>query len=382
MKKLLSILLSSLLLCTMIPFATISAADEYTLELVADAEEVDAGDYVTIEVSMYGHENVGVIAAQIELSYDPDVFELETTYDEDEEAWVAPIEVGPKFNASSNKYIQWPPIDEETGYMKRCLVQFLRGTASASQAVKTNLFYTVTFKVKDDAVSGDYTIDVTNFKNKDIVMHGNLSDEWTWEPITIHVNGSAAACEHEYENECDKNCALCGEETRPEAEHEFFNDCETVCIHCYQEVREASHNVVYAAAKAPTCGELGNIEHWYCDVCGAAWLDADCGKNTNLRAVILPNTGDHAYDDEYDADCNVCGGIREVPEKPVEIAYGDLNGDGAINNRDMALMQQYINKWDVQIDEAAADVNKDGSINNRDLALLQQYINKWDVTLG
>ena len=71
-----------------------------------------------------------------------------------------------------------------------------------------------------------------------------------------------------------------------------------------------------------------------------------------------------------------------MPEKPVEIAYGDLNGDGAINNRDMALMQQYINKWDVQIDEAAADVNKDGSINNRDLALLQQYINKWDVTLG
>ena len=65
-----------------------------------------------------------------------------------------------------------------------------------------------------------------------------------------------------------------------------------------------------------------------------------------------------------------------------DVLYGDLNGDGSINNRDMALLQQYINKWDVEIDELAADVTDDGAINNRDLALLQQYINKWDVTLG
>ena len=65
-----------------------------------------------------------------------------------------------------------------------------------------------------------------------------------------------------------------------------------------------------------------------------------------------------------------------------DVLYGDLNGDGAINNRDMALLQQYINKWDVTIDAAAADVTADGAVNNRDLALLQQYINKWDVQLG
>ena len=27
------------------------------------------------------------------------------------------------------------------------------------------------------------------------------------------------------------------------------------------------------------------------------------------------------------------------------------------------------------------DVNDDGVVNNRDLALIQQYINKWDVVL-
>lgn len=61
---------------------------------------------------------------------------------------------------------------------------------------------------------------------------------------------------------------------------------------------------------------------------------------------------------------------------------GDANGDGKVNNRDLALMQQYINGWDVSVTLAACDVNTDDSINNRDLALLQQYINGWDVTLG
>ena len=70
----------------------------------------------------------------------------------------------------------------------------------------------------------------------------------------------------------------------------------------------------------------------------------------------------------------------ETPEE--EIHYGDANGDGTVNNRDVALLQQYINKWDVTLDEVAADANGDGTVNNRDVALLQQYINKWDVTLG
>ena len=62
--------------------------------------------------------------------------------------------------------------------------------------------------------------------------------------------------------------------------------------------------------------------------------------------------------------------------------YGDVNSDGDINNRDLALLQQHINGWDVTADLVASDVNDDGDVNNRDLALLQQYINGWDVQLG
>ena len=64
------------------------------------------------------------------------------------------------------------------------------------------------------------------------------------------------------------------------------------------------------------------------------------------------------------------------------VMYGDANGDGSVNNRDVALLQQYINGWGVTLDDVAADANGDGSANNRDVALLQQHINGWDVQLG
>ncbi len=170
-------------------------------------------------------------------------------------------------------------------------------------------------------------------------------------------------------------------QSEPACEHVYDNACDVDCNLCY-ETREVSHNVLHVEAKDATCFENGNIEYWYCDVCGAAWLDAECIMNTNLRAVVLPAIGEHTYDDDYDADCNVCGDVREVPEKPVEIAYGDANGDGTINIRDVALLQQYITGWEVTLNEANADANGDGTINIRDVALLQQYITGWDVTLG
>ncbi len=55
---------------------------------------------------------------------------------------------------------------------------------------------------------------------------------------------------------------------------------------------------------------------------------------------------------------------------------GDANGDGKINNKDLGLLQQYLNDWDVTIDKKAADLNDDGKVNNRDLGMLQQQLNE------
>ena len=60
---------------------------------------------------------------------------------------------------------------------------------------------------------------------------------------------------------------------------------------------------------------------------------------------------------------------------------GDVNRDGAINMKDLVLIQQYINHWNVSIVERATDVDNDGGITMKDLVILQQYINGWEVEL-
>ena len=248
---------------------------------------------------------------------------------------------------------------------------------------------------------------------------------------SITASAVKPACEHQYFDACSAICEICGEEREvshnivhkeavaptctalgniefwycdvcgmawldetctlntnqmavklPMAEHEFFNDCETVCINCFEEVREASHNVIHVEAKAATCTANGNIEYWYCDVCGYAWLNAECTMNTNQMAIVLPATGEHTYDSEYDADCNVCGDIREVEEPDVEIMYGDADGDGEITNLDIIALQQFIAGWEVTMDEVSADADGDGEITNLDIIALQQFIAGWDVVLG
>ena len=60
---------------------------------------------------------------------------------------------------------------------------------------------------------------------------------------------------------------------------------------------------------------------------------------------------------------------------------GDVNGDDIVNNKDFGILRQYLNNWDVTINESNADVNADGIVNNKDMGILRQYLNNWDVEL-
>ena len=46
-----------------------------------------------------------------------------------------------------------------------------------------------------------------------------------------------------------------------------------------------------------------------------------------------------------------------------------------MNNRDLGLLQQHLNEWNVSLDLAACDMDGNGKVNNRDLGLLQQVLN-------
>ena len=87
-------------------------------------------------------------------------------------------------------------------------------------------------------------------------------------------------------------------------------------------VLPAAHsNIIAVDAVAPTCTENGNLAYWYCAECGAAWLDAECTLNTNLKAVVLPANDNHSYEDKYDALCDACGEIR-MTDYDMVISFG------------------------------------------------------------
>lgn len=54
---------------------------------------------------------------------------------------------------------------------------------------------------------------------------------------------------------------------------------------------------------------------------------------------------------------------------------GDVNGDGRLNNRDLGILQLWLNGYTVE-GEVNGDLNGDNRVNNRDLGALQQELNR------
>ena len=116
----------------------------------------------------------------------------------------------------------------------------------------------------------------------------------------------------------------------------------------------------------PTCSAAGSKDViTYCDVC-----DEEIGKES-VAIEINPDNHDFGDDDI----CDLCSFERD-PYIP-----GDVNDDKIVNNKDLAVLMQKLNGWNVTISDKAADVTGDEIVNNKDYALLMQYVNGWNVEL-
>ena len=133
-------------------------------------------------------------------------------------------------------------------------------------------------------------------------------------------------------------------------------------------------------------GELGK-EYFIVNWCDAINPDNTADLLATLNFEILEGAADgftaitlefSCEDDMFNAADEtvwfeaVDGGI-EIVTAPV--IPGDANGDGKANNRDLGVLQQYLNEWEGSVDEKAADLTGDGKVNNRDLGMLQQLLN-------
>ena len=108
--------------------------------------------------------------------------------------------------------------------------------------------------------------------------------------------------EHTYGDKCT---CVCGA-----TNHEYTYACDQYCKNCEELTNEdAAHSVIHVEAKAPTCTENGNIEYWYCEYCGSAWLDAECTMVTNLQSVKLGATcaANAIHSEGVEAGCHYTG---------------------------------------------------------------------------
>lgn len=237
-----------------------------------------------------------------------------------------------------------------------------------------------------------------------------------------NVCGAVRMALHEYDSVCDEYCNLCSAKRKAEP-HTYDHACDTDCNQC-GAIREVEpHPYVGKTTQAATCIADG-VATYTCSICDDSYTEtipalghdavtdpavastctatglnegshcARCGETLTAQEVT-PALG-HVYDNACDVDCNACSATRQVPDHAYDngqdttcnecghtrIAFGDVNADGNINNRDLAELQRYVNEWDVAVDRVAADVDLDGRLNNKDYGLLQRYLNGWDVIMG
>ena len=234
-------------------------------------------------------------------------------------------------------------------------------------------------------------------EQKAAISIGNYNDPLL--NATWHYNATPI-CDHVYDDDADPDCNACGvlrwavcPDTDVTIRHEdgtVLPAGTTVTVDAV-EIDESDVNLGEQTALVVVydISLLLNGQEVQPDGVVAVTLPApaDAARYTDLQVVYIDDAGNVTpcktvinedgtitfYTDHFS--------YYAIVGTPA-VVYGDANGDGAVNNRDVALLQQYINKWEVVLDMTAADANGDGAVNNRDVALLQQYNNHWDVELG
>ena len=142
----------------------------------------------------------------------------------------------------------------------------------------------------------------------------------------------------------------------------------------------------YTPNTCSICGETTNTDET--DALGHTWGEGVVTAPTCIAGGYTTKTcsvcdATEQYDEtEIDPDahnwelgvCTLCGAIN----------YGDVNGDGVIDDVDDMLLTRYLAQWpDIDIIEATADVNGDGEIDEVDNATLARYLAQWpDIVLG
>ena len=102
-------------------------------------------------------------------------------------------------------------------------------------------------------------------------------------------------------------------------DHEYFYACDAHCMNCGELTNEdAAHTIKHVDAVEATCQSMGNLEYWYCEICGNVWTDEALTQQSNRFSVIT--FVDHEYFYACDAHCMNCGELTN-PEAAHNVEY-------------------------------------------------------------
>ena len=78
-----------------------------------------------------------------------------------------------------------------------------------------------------------------------------------------------------------------------------------------------------------------------------------------------------SFDEDYnDVDlATVSGGV-----KVIDYEYGDVNGDGTVNGKDLVGLRRYLAGYSGITVGGGADANGDGTVNSKDVVLIRRYL--------
>ena len=84
---------------------------------------------------------------------------------------------------------------------------------------------------------------------------------------------------------------------------------------------------------------------------------------------------------KYEVKDACTGAVTSEKYGADDVLWGDIDGNGKVNLRDVAYLNRYLAKWDAYTtlpNPAAADVDGNGKVNLRDVAYLNRYLAKWE----
>ena len=126
-----------------------------------------------------------------------------------------------------------------------------------------------------------------------------------------------------------------------------------------------------------------------CTVCGCEkYFDISAAEGHKFSdwQTVTPATAESEGIQEH--ECTACGQKETQTIPKLDFTYGDVNGDGKINGRDVVKLAKYLAAYDESTGTSSvtvspgADVNGDGRIDGRDLVKLRKYLANYDESTG